>query len=41
MASALNLSSVHFLPVELCVLLVAGGMMVGCLGGFVAAWKPQ
>ena len=39
MASAINLSSVHFLPLELCVFLVAGGMMVGCLGGLVAAWK--
>jgi len=41
MASALNLSSVHFLPLELCASLLAGGMIVGCLGGFVAAWKPQ
>jgi cell division transport system permease protein len=41
MASALNLSSVHFLPLELCAALLAGGMIVGCLGGFVAAWKPQ
>ena len=32
-----NLSSVRFLPIELCVLLVAGGMAVGCLGGLVAA----
>lgn len=39
LASAVNLSSVHFLPVSLCVLLVAGGMAVGCLGGLVAAWK--
>jgi cell division transport system permease protein len=38
LASALNVSSIHFLPVELCVLLVAGGMAVGCLGGLVAAW---
>ena len=41
MASALNLSSVHFLPLELCASLVAGGLIVGCLGGFVAAWKPH
>jgi cell division transport system permease protein len=41
MASALNLSSVHFLPLELCAFLLVGGMIVGCLGGFVAAWKPQ
>ena len=39
MASAINLSSVHFLPLEVCVFLVAGGMMVGCLGGLVAAWN--
>jgi cell division transport system permease protein len=38
LASALNVSSIHFLPAELCVLLVAGGMAVGCLGGLVAAW---
>ncbi|HYM22596.1 MAG TPA: ABC transporter permease [Vicinamibacterales bacterium] len=36
-ASAINLSTVQFLSVELCLLLVAGGMLVGCLGGFVAA----
>ena len=39
LASALNLSSIRFLPVELCVLLVVGGMAVGCLGGLVAAWN--
>jgi cell division transport system permease protein len=37
LASAVNLSSVSFLPLEACVLLVAGGMVVGCLGGLVAA----
>jgi cell division transport system permease protein len=41
MASAINLSAVRFLPVELCVLLVVGGMAVGCLGGFVAARLTQ
>jgi len=39
LASAINVSSIHFLPVELCVLLVLGGMAVGCLGGLVAAWN--
>jgi cell division transport system permease protein len=39
LASAINLSSIRFLPVELCLLLVAGGMAVGCVGGLVAAWK--
>ena len=39
LASALNISSVHFLPFELCVILVTGGMAVGCLGGLFAAWK--
>lgn len=39
LASALNISSIHFLPVGLCVVLVAGGMAVGCLGGLVAAWN--
>jgi cell division transport system permease protein len=37
LAAALNLSSVRFLPLELCVLLLVGGMLVGCLGGVVAA----
>jgi cell division transport system permease protein len=36
-ASAVNVSSIRFLPVEVCVLLVIGGMAVGCLGGLVAA----
>jgi cell division transport system permease protein len=41
MASAINLSQVRFLPVELCVLIVVGGMAVGCVGGFVAARLTQ
>jgi cell division transport system permease protein len=39
LAAAMNMSSIHFLPFELCIFLVAGGMAVGCLGGLVAAWK--
>jgi cell division transport system permease protein len=38
LASAVNISSIRFLPVELAVLLVVGGMAVGCIGGLVAAW---
>ncbi len=38
LAAALNLSSIHFLPVGLCVGVVVGGMLVGCLGGLFAAW---
>jgi cell division transport system permease protein len=38
LAAAVNLSRVRFLPLELAVLLVVGGMAVGCLGGLVAAW---
>ena len=37
LASAINLSSVSFLPLELTLLLVAGGMLVGCVGGLIAA----
>ncbi len=36
-ASAVSLPSVQFLPAELCLLLVLGGMTVGCLGGWIAA----
>jgi cell division transport system permease protein len=36
LAAAINLSSVRFLPLDLCVWLVVGGMAVGCLGGLVA-----
>ena len=39
LASAVSLSSVRFLPAEVCVLLVVGGMAVGCVGGIVAAWR--
>jgi cell division transport system permease protein len=39
LASAMNMNSISFLPVELCILLVLGGMAVGCLGGLVAAWN--
>jgi len=38
LAAAMNMSSIRFLPAELAVLLVIGGMAVGCLGGLVAAW---
>lgn len=34
---ALGLGSLTFLPLELCVLVVAGGMLLGCLGGFIVA----
>lgn len=37
LASAINLSSVSFLPIELSLLLVVGGMLVGCVGGLIAA----
>lgn len=37
LAAAINLSSVRFLSVELCLGLVVGGMAVGCLGGAMAA----
>jgi cell division transport system permease protein len=39
LASAISLSSVRFLPAEVCLLLVVGGMAVGCIGGIVAAWR--
>ena len=39
LASAINLTAIRFLPVELCLLLVLGGMLVGCVGGLVAAWN--
>jgi cell division transport system permease protein len=37
LATAINLSAVQFLSVELCLVLVVGGMVVGCIGGVVAA----
>jgi len=37
LATAINLSRVSFLPLELVLLLVAGGMVVGCVGGLIAA----
>jgi cell division transport system permease protein len=41
LASAMNLSSISFLPAEVVILLVVGGMAVGCLGGLVAARLTQ
>ena len=40
-AAAVNLSSVTFLPLQLCLALVVGGMVVGCLGGLVATRLTQ
>ena len=39
LAAAVNLPSIRFIPFEICLLLVLGGMAVGCLGGIVAAWR--
>jgi cell division transport system permease protein len=36
-AEALGLQTITFLPAELCLLLLAGGMLLGCLGGFAVA----
>lgn len=36
-ADAIGLGSLTFLPLELCVAVVAGGMLLGCVGGFVVA----
>jgi cell division transport system permease protein len=41
LSAALHLPPVRFLPWELCVALLAGGMLVGCLGGLVAAWSGR
>jgi cell division transport system permease protein len=41
LATAINLSGVTFLSIELSILLVAGGMAVGCLGGMIAASRPS
>jgi cell division transport system permease protein len=37
LAATINLSAVRFLPLDLCLWLVLGGMAVGFLGGLVAA----
>jgi cell division transport system permease protein len=37
LAAAINVSSLQFLSIGLCVGLVLGGMAVGCIGGLVAA----
>jgi len=36
-SNALGLGSLTFLPVELCLLLVVGGMLLGCVGGLIVA----
>jgi cell division transport system permease protein len=36
-ADALGLGSVTFLPAELWLLLVLGGMLLGCIGGLIVA----
>lgn len=36
-ADALGVGSLTFLPAELCVLLLAGGMLLGSLGGYIVA----
>ncbi len=39
LSTTLNLTSVGFLPLGLCGMLLLGGMAVGCLGGLVAAGR--
>jgi cell division transport system permease protein len=41
LAAAVNLSSVRFLSLELCLLLLVGGMLVGFFGGLVASTSRQ
>ena len=41
LAAAINLSSVRFLSLELCLLLLGGGMLVGFFGGLVASSARQ
>lgn len=41
LAGAMNLSSIRFLPMVVSLALVVGGMLVGCLGGLVAAWPRR
>lgn len=41
LAAAINVSGIRFLPWPMAVLLVVGGMAVGCLGGLVAAWSGR
>jgi cell division transport system permease protein len=36
-AEAVGLGSITFLPVELCVVLLLGGMLLGCVGGLIVA----
>jgi cell division transport system permease protein len=38
LAAAIDLPSIQFLPPGTCLLVLAGGMAVGCLGGLAAAW---
>jgi cell division transport system permease protein len=37
LTASLNMTGVSFLPLELCAVLLGGGMLVGCLGGILAA----
>jgi cell division transport system permease protein len=41
LASAVNLSGVQFLPAELWLLMIVGGMAVGCVGGLVAGFAQS
>ena len=36
-ADAVGLGTITFLPAELCVILLIGGMLLGCIGGFIVA----
>ena len=41
LAAAMNTSAIQFLPTGACLLLIVGGMAVGCLGGLVASRPTQ
>jgi cell division transport system permease protein len=41
LAAMVNLSSITFLSVETCLLMVLGGMLVGCVGGLVAGFTQS
>jgi hypothetical protein len=36
-AETIGLGTITFLPLDLCLIIVAGGMLLGCVGGLIVA----
>ena len=40
-ADTVGLGSITFLPLQLCLVIIGGGMLLGCIGGLIVAHRVR